>query len=78
MALKSKQVNMKDSTIFVLKVLTLSTLISLVVKYGGRLVAIAPTNLDASLAVISLPLLMSLLFAWRWLEKYKFAQARKS
>lgn len=60
---------MKDRTIFIFKVLILSTLLAILTKYGGKLVVITPTMSDVAIAIICLPLLVSLLLGWRWLAK---------
>ncbi|WP_241392577.1 hypothetical protein [Rippkaea orientalis] len=51
---------MSDQLGFILKVLLLSLGFSIVIKYGGQLVAIAPTNLNAILGITILPLLIAI------------------
>jgi hypothetical protein len=56
---------MNDRLSFILKVLFASTILSAVIKYGGRLLSIPPTPFNAIVA-ISLPtLILSIILAWR-------------
>ncbi|MGF1490344.1 MAG: hypothetical protein ACFBSE_24910 [Prochloraceae cyanobacterium] len=67
---------MKDRTVFILKVLILSTSIAISIKYAGKFVTVAPTTIRAAIAISFLPLLMSLLLGWRWLARFKITSKR--
>jgi hypothetical protein len=54
---------------FILKVLLVSTVLSLLVKYGGRILSIPPTPTNASIALVVPPILMALVLWWRLLRK---------
>jgi hypothetical protein len=54
---------------FILKVLLVSTILSLLVKYGGRILSIPPTPTNASIAILIPPILMALVLWWRLLRK---------
>lgn len=50
---------------FVLKVLLLSAVVSVLVKYGGRFLPLSPTSVNA-LIIVLLPLvIVSLVLGWR-------------
>jgi len=51
---------------FIVKVFAFSTLLSFLIKYGGRLLPIAPTDFNASLAISIAPMIMALLLWWRF------------
>ncbi len=56
---------MNDRLSFIFKVLFASTILSVIVKYGGGLLSISPTPINAIVA-ISLPtLILSIILAWR-------------
>jgi len=50
---------------FLLKVFIGSALLSAVVKYGGRLVPIAPSNLNAAIAITLPSAVFLVVFWWR-------------
>ncbi len=50
---------------FIVKVLILSLAVSILIKYGGQLIEIAPTYLNATLAITIPPLLMAIALVWR-------------
>jgi hypothetical protein len=54
---------------FILKVVLVSTILSLLVKYGGRILSIPPTPTNASIAILIPPILMALVLWWRLLRK---------
>lgn len=56
---------MNDRIGFILKVLILSTVISLLIKYGGRLISIAPTSINAAIAVFLPTVILALLLIVR-------------
>ncbi len=49
---------------FIVKILLVSTVLSFLIKYGGRLLPIAPTSFNALVAILTPPLLMLLVLAW--------------
>jgi hypothetical protein len=51
---------------FVIKVLLLSAALSVLIKYGGPLLPIAPSNLNAGIAIAVPPLIMALVLYWRF------------
>jgi len=56
---------MKNQVGFVLKVLLLSALVSVGVKYGGRFLPLSATSMNA-LIIVLLPLpIVSLILGWR-------------
>lgn len=54
---------------FIVKILLISTLLSLLVKYGGKMLYIAPTSINASIAIALPPILMGLMLWWRLVRK---------
>jgi hypothetical protein len=56
---------MNDSTVFVLKVFLASALISAAIKYGGPLIAIAPTLKNAALIVALPPVVLAIALLWQ-------------
>ncbi|YAI81448.1 MAG: hypothetical protein ACQJCO_06395 [cyanobacterium endosymbiont of Rhopalodia sterrenbergii] len=50
---------------FIVKGLVISTVISIVIKYGEEQVAIAPTLFNAIMSIVTLPLLMTCTLVWR-------------
>jgi hypothetical protein len=50
---------------FIFKVLVLSLALSFVVKYGGRLLPVAATDLNALIGISVLPLMMLVALRWR-------------
>ncbi|NJP10645.1 MAG: hypothetical protein HC866_15195 [Leptolyngbyaceae cyanobacterium RU_5_1] len=51
---------------FILKILVLSGLISIAIKYGGPLLPISGTPAIALIAVLSPTILMAIALGWRW------------
>lgn len=62
---------------FVLKVMILSTLVSIAIKELGPLLPISATTMNALIAVSFPPLLMALLLGWRWQTTRTHDQAIK-
>ncbi len=60
---------MNDSLNFVLKVLILSLVISLMIKYLGPVIAITENNVSALIIVMLLPLIITLFLSWKLLQK---------
>ena len=56
---------MNDKAELISKILFFSTLISILIKYGGRLVYLPPTNNIALLIVLSPSLVLALTLIWR-------------
>lgn len=54
-----------DQIGFVIKVLLLSAGLSILIKYGGSLVPIAPTPINALIGISLLPLIMLIALWWR-------------
>lgn len=54
---------------FILKILLLSAVISVGIKYGGPYLGLAGTTTTALVAVLSPTILMAILLSWRW-QKY--------
>jgi hypothetical protein len=52
----------------ILKVAIASTVLSVIVKYGGRFLPIAPTSVNALIAVLLPTVIMATLLLWRWLN----------
>lgn len=50
---------------FILKVLIFSALISVLIKYAGPALAIAPTSLNTLIAVLTPPLILAIVLFWR-------------
>ncbi len=60
---------MNDTVAFVVKILILSTLLSVLIKYGGQLLSISPT-VAIAIAVILLPsIIMAIALGWRSRQK---------
>ena len=56
---------MNNSVGFIVKVLLLSTVLSILIKHSDRLVFIPPTSLNAAIFVFLLVLILVLLLIWR-------------
>lgn len=54
---------MKEQFLFIIKLIVASTLLSILVKYGGRLLPISANN-TLALTVVLLPSLLLGLFLW--------------
>jgi hypothetical protein len=50
---------------FIVKVLILSTALSVLIKYGGQMLAIAPSQTNALLGIFVPTLLMAIALGWR-------------
>ncbi|MEO8890436.1 MAG: hypothetical protein ABI417_02695 [Coleofasciculaceae cyanobacterium] len=50
---------------FILKVLVFSALISVLIRYVGPSLAIAPTSLNTLIAVLTPPLVLAIVLFWR-------------
>ncbi len=51
---------------FVLKILLLSTVLSLLIKYGGQYLPLTPTTTTALIIVLAPSLLIGLILGWRY------------
>ena len=60
---------MDTQTGFIIKVLLLSTAISVFIKYGGRYVPLQPTNAITTIIDISPSLIIGFILGWRYLQK---------
>jgi hypothetical protein len=56
---------MTSSLGFIVKVLVLSTLLSILIKQSDRLVSIPPNSLNAAIAVFLPTIILALLLIWR-------------
>jgi hypothetical protein len=56
---------MNSQFILIVKILLVSTMISVFIKYGSPLLAIAPTNTNALIGILCPPLALGLLLGWR-------------
>jgi hypothetical protein len=56
---------MNERTLFIIKILFLSTLISVVIKYGGRFLPIPPTTLTALILVLLPTIIIAFALIWR-------------
>jgi membrane protein implicated in regulation of membrane protease activity len=54
---------------FVFKVMALSTVLAIAIKYGGPALSLAATSTNALIAVWFPSLLMAILLSWRWQRK---------
>jgi hypothetical protein len=56
---------MNDRFSFILKILIFSAILSYGVKYGGRLLPLEPSTINALLGIIVPPAIMGLALWWR-------------
>jgi hypothetical protein len=56
---------MDDRLGLIVKVFVLSVTLSIAIKYGGRLLPIAPTSLNAAIAVFLPTAILAFLLIWR-------------
>ncbi|ACK73557.1 conserved hypothetical protein [Gloeothece citriformis PCC 7424] len=54
---------------FILKVLLLSAALSILIKYGGTKIAIAPTPLNALIGISLVPIIMLIALWWRSVQQ---------
>ena len=54
---------------FVVKVLLISTVLSFLIKYGGRYVPVEPSTTVAAIAVLSPSLIIGFILGWRYLKR---------
>jgi membrane protein implicated in regulation of membrane protease activity len=54
---------------FVFKVMALSAVLAIAIKYGGPTLSLAATSANALIAVWLPSLLMAILLSWRWQKK---------
>ena len=60
---------MNDAFVFIVKIVILSTILSLLIKYGGQLLPIAPT-VNIAIATILLPsIIVAFALTWRARQK---------
>lgn len=57
-----------QATSFVLKILLLSTVLSLLVKYGGQYLPISPSITNALIIVLTPSLAIGFILAWRYAQ----------
>ena len=58
----------------IIKILILSLILSIAIKYGGQAVAIAPTQTNVLLGILLPPVLMAIALAWRKVNQSKSLQ----
>ena len=56
---------MNDAFAFIVKIVILSTVLSLLIKYGGKLLSITPTGKIAIAAILLPSIIVALALAWR-------------
>ncbi|NJL67044.1 MAG: hypothetical protein HC894_10165 [Microcoleus sp. SM1_3_4] len=56
---------MNSPTGFILKVFLMSIALSFAIKYGGPILSIPSTNLNASIAVLTPSIILAALLGWR-------------
>ena len=60
---------MSDTVVFIVKIFILSSILSVLIKYGGRVLAISPT-VTIAIAVVLLPsIIIVLALGWRAQQK---------
>ena len=59
---------MEAQTGFMLKILLFSSVLSVLIKYGGRYVPIQPTNAIALTIVILPSLIIGLILGWKYMN----------
>ena len=60
---------MNDAFVFIVKIVILSTVLSLLIKYGGQLLSIAPTGKIAIAAILLPSIIVALALTWRSRQK---------
>ena len=61
---------------FILKVLLASTALSLVIKYGGPLLAVPATSTSALISVLLPTAVLAMIFAWQGLREKRSLEER--
>jgi hypothetical protein len=56
---------------FILKVFLVSLGLSLLIKYSGKFVSVAPTTTNALIGISIIPLLMIFILGWRYRNEFK-------
>ncbi|MEA5470904.1 hypothetical protein [Spirulina sp. 06S082] len=56
---------MQSQIVFILKIILLSGIISALIKYVAPYLAIAPTSLNAAIAILVPPIVLGSLLLWR-------------
>ncbi len=54
---------------FIIKIFIFSAALSALIKYGGRLLAIATTSQNAIIGIAVIPSVMLVALTWRWLRQ---------
>lgn len=54
---------------FIIKILIISTILSVAIKYGGRYLPISPTNAIALTIVVMPSLVIGLILGWQYLNQ---------
>jgi len=57
---------MKDRAVFILKILIVSWLLSVLIKYGGEYLPLEPTTATALTIVLMPSLVIGLILGWRY------------
>ena len=60
---------MNDTVVFIVKIFILSSILSVVIKYGGQLLPIAPTGIIAIAAILLPSIIVGLALSWRSQQK---------
>ena len=69
--MNNEQIFMDNQTRFIVKVLILATIISVLIKYGGSLLSIAPTQSNILVAITLPSFIMAVVFWWRTTQNNK-------
>ncbi len=60
---------MESQTGFIFKILLVSTILSILIKYGGRYLPIQPTVTVAAIAVLSPALIIGFILGWQYFKQ---------
>ncbi|MGK7893979.1 MAG: hypothetical protein AB4372_10235 [Xenococcus sp. (in: cyanobacteria)] len=61
---------MKDNITFIVKIFILSSILSVVIKYGGQLLSISPTVAIAIAAIFLPSMIVALALTWRSRQQF--------
>ena len=56
---------MNDTMAFVVKIFIVSTILSILIKYGGQLLLISPTVAIATMAILLPSIIVAIALSWR-------------
>lgn len=57
--------HMNDTVTFIVKIFILSAILSIVIKYGGRLLSLNPTVIIAITVILLPSIIVALVLSWR-------------